>query len=224
MTALLLKIIAVVSMIVDHAGAIFFPRCMIHIFGYTIYPLRVFGRLAFPIYCFLLIEGIRHTSNWKKYAIRLAILAFISEVPFDLALFGGITWKYQNVFFTLLLGLLAVQCDLELQKRNHYGEGIIAFLIAAFIAWKMHTDYGAFGIAFIMTFYYLRNNLLFLTLGIGAIGLYMGMSEPFCVAAIIPIACYNGKQGYKSKALQLTWYFIYPIHLILFAIIKRFII
>ena len=83
MTSLWLKIIAVTSMIVDHIGAVFFPYYMVHIFGVTFYPLRTIGRLAFPIYCFLLIEGICHTSNWKKYAVRLGVLALLSEIPFD---------------------------------------------------------------------------------------------------------------------------------------------
>ena len=118
MTSLWLKIIAVTSMIVDHIGAVFFPYYMVHIFGVTFYPLRTIGRLAFPIYCFLLIEGICHTSNWKKYAVRLGVLALLSEIPFDLALFGRITLQHQNVFFTLLFGLLAVQFDLIYKKRK----------------------------------------------------------------------------------------------------------
>ena len=220
MTSLLLKWIAVVSMIVDHIGAVFFPNCMIHIFGFTIFPLRIIGRLAFPIYCFLLVEGIRHTSNWKKYALRLGILALLSEIPFDLAIFGRLTWSHQNVFFTLLFGLLAVQCDLTYQKKGNYLYGWLAFLIAGLAAWKMNTDYGIAGIGMILMCYYFRNQLAILTLGIAGIGLYMGMSQPFAVLAMIPISLYNGKQGYNSKVIQLLWYFIYPVHLILFLIVR----
>ncbi len=221
MTSLLLKLVAVISMIVDHMGAIFFPTYMIHIFGYTVFPLRIIGRISFPIYCFLLIEGIRHTSNWKKYAFRLGVLALISEIPFDLALFGRITWGHQNIFFTLLLGLLAVQCDLIYQKKGNYLYGYIAFLMAGLVAWKANTDYGAAGIAMIFMCYYFREQLAILAIGIAGIGFYIGMSQPFAVLAMIPISLYNGRQGYKNKMIQLLWYLIYPVHLILFFILKR---
>ena len=219
MTSLWLKIIAVTSMIVDHIGAVFFPYYMVHIFGVTFYPLRTIGRLAFPIYCFLLIEGICHTSNWKKYAVRLGVLALLSEISFDLALFGSITLQHQNVFFTLLFGLLAVQFDLIYKKKGNYIGGLIAFLAACFVAQMMKTDYGAIGIVSIMMCYYWRKQLTLLALGILGIGFYVGMSQPFGVFAMIPIYFYNGKQGYRNKAIQLLWYLIYPIHLTLIAVI-----
>lgn len=222
MTSLWLKIIAVTSMIVDHIGAVFFPYYMVHIFGVTLYPLRTIGRLAFPIYCFLLIEGICHTSNWKRYAIRLGVLAFISELPFDLALFGRVTWQHQNVFFTLLFGLLAAQVDLICKKKGNYIGGYIAFLAACFAAQIAKTDYGAIGIVLIMMCYYWRKQLVLLALGILGIGFYVGMSQPFGVFAIVPIYFYNGKQGYQNKEIQLLWYLIYPIHLTVIAMIALY--
>jgi hypothetical protein len=79
MSGLALKIVALSTMIIDHYGAIFQNDIII---------FRIIGRLAFPIYCFLLVEGYYHTSNVKKYAARLLVFAFISEIPFDLAFFG----------------------------------------------------------------------------------------------------------------------------------------
>ena len=95
-----LKWIAMLTMLIDHTGMVLFPQ-------YRIF--RIVGRLAFPIYCFLLVEGAVHTSNWKKYVSRLILFALISEIPFDLARSGQIVAAdAQNVFFTLSFGLLAV--------------------------------------------------------------------------------------------------------------------
>ena len=108
-----LKWIAIVSMLIDHMGAILFPQYI---------EMRIVGRLAFPIYCFLLAEGAVHTSNIRRYEIRLLAFACLSDIPFDLAFFGGVTLEHQNVFFTLLLGVLVIE-----QFQKH--EGIDAFLV-----------------------------------------------------------------------------------------------
>lgn len=87
-------------MFIDHAGLALFPSVGI---------FRCIGRLAFPLYCFLVAQGFRHTRDIRAYARRLLLLALISEVPFDLLIFGRISSAMeQNVVFSLLLGLLAL--------------------------------------------------------------------------------------------------------------------
>ena len=111
-----LKLIAIVSMLIDHTAATVIRALLISASPdwqpglRTLYSVsRDIGRLAFPIFCFLLVEGFLHTRNPKKYAGRLFLFALISEIPFDLALQSG--WfdpGKQNVYFTLLIGLLVL--------------------------------------------------------------------------------------------------------------------
>ena len=91
----ILKLIACVSMLVDHIGAELFPAAI---------GFRVIGRLAFPIYCFLLVEGMRRTHSPEKYILRLFFGIFLAELPFDYLFFDGFTWEHQSVMVTLTLG------------------------------------------------------------------------------------------------------------------------
>lgn len=91
-----LKVLAMITMVIDHTGAVLFPDQLY---------LRLIGRIAFPIYMWLLVMGFYYTSSRKKYMLRMAVLAVLSEAPFDLALTGGLTARWQNIYFTLLLCL-----------------------------------------------------------------------------------------------------------------------
>lgn len=126
-----IKLIAVAAMLVDHTAAVILARLLVErgysaaywggesqlavwmehngVLYYTYEVMRGIGRLGFPVFCFLLVEGFRKTRNLKKYAMRLGIFALVSEVPFNLALAGRV-WepRYQNVYFTLFLGLLVL--------------------------------------------------------------------------------------------------------------------
>jgi len=208
MSRFALKILAIVTMLIDHIGAVLFPHVTI---------LRIIGRLAFPIFAYLITEGMLHTSNIKKYLWRLFLFALISEIPFDLAFHGVFFYsKSQNVFFTLLIGLAAITVLHQYFARNPVVS--VAFVIAAALfAQFLHTDYGWFGVAVVVLFYCFHN---YRTWGVFAFALLVagyslmgGPLEIFALASGIPILIYNGKKG--SLNWKYFFYAFYPVHLLL---------
>ena len=160
-----LKIIAIVTMLIDHIAATVIIR-ILKFGGYNdgLYQLyrvmRNIGRIAFPIFCFLLVEGFMHTRDREKYALRLGCFAAVSEIPFDLAFNGKVLEVgYQNVFFTLLLGLLTMMAYDAVMNQSRWSVwkrtalSTIAILAGMFAAEFLSTDYGALGVLCIMVFY-----------------------------------------------------------------------
>jgi len=224
-----LKIIAIVAMFIDHFAAsilyhgILIPAAPIsqdspEWFIYQIYNvMRFIGRIAFPIFCFLLVEGFFHTSNRKKYALRLFLFALISEFPFDLAIFQTpMTWDYQNVFFTLLIGFLTIWA-MENGKDSAYAipRQIISILAGCVLAYVLRTDYDYYGIFLIAVLYLFRRNRMLQTIA-GCVSLLW--EAPACLA-FIPLNMYNGKRGISMKYF---FYAFYPVHLLIFGIILHF--
>ena len=115
----LLKLTALMTMLIDHIGAGILERLLIdgYVTDYALYlkiyqldtVLRIIGRISFPIFCFLLAEGFLHTRSRRGYAFRLLVFALLSEIPFDLLFSGGLNRNSQNVFWTLLIGLLVLR-------------------------------------------------------------------------------------------------------------------
>ena len=199
-----LKIIACVTMLIDHVGLIFFPGVM---------EWRMVGRLAFPIYCFLMAEGMARTRNVKKYGIRLAIGALLAEIPFDLLFFGKLTMAHQSVMVTLLLGYGMVL----LMKRFPTFQILIMFLFA--IAARMFkTDYSDLGILMIGMFVLTREvnyrPIVQAVLLAVLIWLLRGWGiQLLAVAAMVPISLYSGRKSGHSKAVQWIFYLFYPVHM-----------
>ncbi len=221
-----LKWIAIVIMFLDHAGASLLEVFALNIYGnsplagqidnlYFWYEvdqmLRIIGRTAFPIFCFLLVEGAVHTHNPGKYLFRLAVFAVVSEIPFDLALHNQmIFWANQNVFFTLLAGLLVIQV---FQRYPAEGwKGMLALAVMAVAAEVCGTDYGAIGVVVIAVMYLLRErplascilSLILLTL--------LNRMELYSIPAFLAMALYNGTRGRQPKYF---FYAFYPVHLLL---------
>ena len=209
-----LKLIACLSMFIDHLGAVCFSGMM---------GFRIIGRLAFPIYCFLLVEGAVHTRNMKKYILRMGIFALISEVPFDLAFYHRLVYMgHQNVFFTLGLGLLAIwflEHPIEQLDIPDVLYKLLVIIAAGLIAEFFNTDYGFAGIAVICIFYYLRGQPQVKYPIAASLLAAMGGVEVYAVLALIPILLYNGQRGRQTKVMQYGFYICYPADLLLIAVL-----
>ena len=210
-----LKFLACAIMLLDHIGATLIP------WG----TLRIIGRLAFPIFCFLLAEGAHYTRNPRNYLLRLGIGAILSELPFDLALFGSWSWQHQSVMITLLLGAMAL---LAMKRMTQPLLKILVLLLFAFLADFMNTDYGGAGVLMIALFGLTRERKygwLVQLLGMylicrwiipGGVVWFIDryvFIEIFAILALIPIWLYSGKKSTSSRAVQWAFYLFYPVHL-----------
>ncbi len=210
-----LKLIALISMTIDHTGMVLFPQYL---------WMRYVGRLAFPIYCFLIVEGYLHTKNVKKYMGRLALLAVLSEIPFNLVISGAVFYRYgQNVFFTLLIGLATLVGMNWLYGHLSKQLKVFSYLAVAagcLAAYAVDSDYSYKGILMIALFYILRESVWYQLVGVGAVQVYMGGIQTFAIASFIPIGLYNGKKGWGNKGFQWLFYVYYPVHLLVLCLLR----
>lgn len=181
--------------------------------GILCYTMRLIGRLAFPIFCFLLVEGLVHTHSRPRYLRNLLLLAIASEIPFDLCLRGlPLAADVQNTIWTLVLGFLLC-CVIDRCGQVFTGTQALvlqAAVVPIFMALAMllHTDYDAFGVALILLLYLLRSKRREQCLYGGAVCLY----ELSASLAFVPIYFYNGQRGRQNKCF---FYIFYPTHLLL---------
>jgi hypothetical protein len=196
------------------------------------------GRLAFPIFAFMIAEGYSHTSNFKKYAMRLFVFGLVSEIPFDLMCTGAFFFPFhQNVMFTLLLGLLCIN-EIDKFKKTLTVKSCIFCLLKIGLFLLIGTvgfvDYNAMGIMVVIAFYVFRNFrlaplfqlvslvLLFwvffkgqgFIIPVGGRELFLPV-QAFGILALIPIWLYNGEKGSNSKMLKYAFYAFYPTHMAL---------
>ena len=205
MTGFQLKLLAMLAMTADHIGAVFFPEIPL---------LRWIGRLAMPVLCFFIGEGLRHTRSPRRYLLRLTRFALLSELPFDLAFYGGIEWGHQNVYFTLALGLLALWA---IQSRGM--EGWLLALTAALAAELLGCDYGMYGVLLILLldrFHRARSEQMAAAalLNLAFFGL---QTQTLSLIALPLLWLYNGKRGRDDRRL---FYLYYPAHLCVLGILR----
>lgn len=232
----MLSIIAIVLMVVDHLWA-------------TIVPgnqwMTWVGRMAFPIFAFQITEGYIHTSNFRKYALRLFLFGLISEIPFNYFYASSIFYPYhQNVMFTLLLGLLAINIIDKMRRKSNFknillwSAGVVGICLLATISF---VDYGAMGVLTIVSFYLFRDFSwawvgqfisLFMLNNVFYTGMYIPIqifgyalefqTQGFAIFALVPIWLYNGKKGSNNQILKYGFYAFYPAHLYILYLLVRF--
>lgn len=231
-TSDVLRLLAAIFMLSDHLWVTIFPGNL---------WLHLIGRLAFPIYAFFIAEGYFHTSNFKKYALRLLFFGIISEIPFDYFIAGVPFYPYRhNVMFTLLLGLLSIK-GVDNAIKNPVSKNIIigaAVLVASCVTARcIVSDYREHGVLTVLCFYLFRNFKpaqlismlllhLFLYEGMAIKGAIFGTTILFpaqscAVLALLPIWLYNGKRSYTGKALRGGIYLFYPVHMLVLHILRN---
>lgn len=231
-----LKYIACITMLIDHIGASCLEAGVLRpaldsgvlsaetLTSVPLYQLdsvlRFTGRLAFPIFCFLLVEGFTHTHDVKKYLGRMVLFALISEVPFDLAFFRTpFDPGSQNVYWTLALGVLAMAGlkHFETPEGTVGWKGLLCAGGCALAALAANTDYNAIGVLIICALYLTRGDRKRQCI-VGAVLFAFEITAPL---AFVFIWFYNGQRGRCSKALQKCFYWFYPVHIALLAFITN---
>ena len=223
MSSFSLRLIALVSMIIDHTGLALFP---------DIGLFRCIGRLSFPLYCFLVVQGYLHTRDIRAYGRRLLLLAIISEIPFDLLIFGRMSSPMeQNVLFSLLLGLMALLCADQLAaKPLHASAAVMALCMLSMAA---NVSYGWLAIALCLSMrfstgsqvrlvLYTGGSLLLytLTLLLSGVAHSWVLTSLCALFALIPLLLYNKQLGLRHPVLTFLFYAAYPLHLIALVIVR----
>lgn len=237
------KTIAVVTMLIDHVAAGLLKYWLSTHAGsqdvsiyYDIYwIMRSIGRMAFPLYCYMLVEGFLHTSNLQKYVLRILGMAVISEVPFDLALrWQLIDIEHNNVMWELALGLVVLLCmhrvlfnmdtiiKSEVLRR---GMAVAIMLVGMLIGHVLNLDYSNSGIACIAMMYFLygytrQQRLISYATGVLMLALMSGSIEIYAFLMLIPLYFYEGHRGRDSKVLRVFFYTFYPLHLITIYVVR----
>lgn len=235
-TSTALHILAMALMLCDHLWA-------------TVVPgnewLTCIGRIAFPIFAFMIVEGYFHTRNLKKYVCRLLIFALLSELPFNLVV--GSRWFYpihQNVLWCFLLSIGLIHLNEKAKAKDKLWLRILTALVTtifgALLGLLTMLDYYHAGVLTVLVFYFFRQRKWWSFLGqlvclwyinmemLGGLGYELQVwghnfflpQQGLALLALLPIWLYRGKQGYHSKFLQYTYYAFYPVHLLILGILK----
>ncbi|QUI24322.1 hypothetical protein HZI73_19365 [Vallitalea pronyensis] len=225
MTATGLKVIACITMFIDHYAMVFVDESTTaHV------VMRIIGRMAFPIFAYLIAEGFFHTRHIHKYLARLLIFAFISEIPYDMAQGVDVGFGSLNIFFTLFLGLLVIHLYHHIKNKKI---GLVIVLLIGFISGLAEMDYAIYGIMTIFFFYHYRGHFQKQAISFGGMtALFVGLGflgnttidirmfvQLFAIISLGFIYFYNGKKG---KSMRYLFYLFYPGHLLILGLVRMY--
>lgn len=218
MTSAVLKYIAIIAMVIDHIGE--FVISDLYGFDSPVYMwCKIIGRITFPIFAFLLVEGFKKTKNLKGYFFNILIFALLSEIPFDLVRSGNpIDFEYQNIMFTLLINLLMIYIMEETKIKNINSKLLfecMLVIIFSVVSYLLKLDYLFYGPLVIYFYYKFHDNKLMRFVTSEASFYFQFFS--FVHISNILIYFYNGERGRQNKYF---FYFFYPAHLLLIYIFK----
>lgn len=229
-----------------HVMAMVFMLCD-HLWGTVVAGndwLTCIGRVSFPIFAFLIVEGYFHTRNFRKYLCRLLIFALISEIPFNLMVGGSLFYPvHQNVLWSFFISLCLIHLNEKAKATGKVLPRILAVLASLLLGYLLGivtmVDYIHAGIFTVLTFYFFRQKkwwsyaaqvicLWYINCEmLGGLGYEINVlggtlflaRQGLALLALIPIWLYRGKQGYHSKVLQYVYYAFYPAHMLIIGII-----
>ena len=225
-----LHIIAMLFMLMDHLWATLLPAQD---------WLTCVGRVAFPIFAFMAVEGYFHTHSFKKYAQRLLVFALLPEIT-------GVYPVHQNVIWTFLLGLSGIHLMETVHKKQkpwaYVTVSVVIVILGSVLGTLGMVDYYGAGVLTVFIFYFFRGRkwwclagqiLALYWINVKMLGGLMypirlfGMDMELCqqglaLLALIPIWLYRGRQGYHSKAFQYICYAFYPVHMLILVLLLNY--
>lgn len=216
-----LKLIAVLTMMIDHCGVAILRQMpqgtapLVH--SISLYSAsRAVGRTAFPIYCFLIGEGFRHTRSRVRYGRNLLLFALISEIPWNLMHSGTLQYEKQNVFFTLFLGFCSIAVYERFRRqRPKMLAGLLCLLLCALL---LNADYGIRGTALILLLYLLHDDRILQ----GFFGCCYLNEGAATLPAFVLTGLYSGERGFiKGRGLKFLFYAVYPLHLLILYLLQQ---
>ena len=236
LSAASLHILAMATMVLDHMWATVVP-------GNT--WMTLVGRLTFPIFAFLIAEGLTHTRDAKAYRRRMLVAAILSEIPFNLMCASSPIYPFhQNVLWTFLIAMYMIAMTERAKERGGglwaAAVGIAAVILGMLLGTVAMVDYFGAGVAMVMLFYFARGRRWY-HFALQAAGMYYlnvemlkGLYYPvtlfghefefyqqsLALLALIPIWLYRGRQGHHSKAFRFVCYAFYPVHMLILAAVR----